>query len=52
MWLADGATQLNVALTQRSVERLQLEPGKEVLVLNQGALDSGQPRRDPGGQSA
>lgn len=31
--LADGATQLNVALTQRSVERLQLEAGKEVLVL-------------------
>ncbi len=31
--LADGETQLNVALTQRSVERLQLDAGKEVLVL-------------------
>ncbi|MEZ3497944.1 molybdenum-dependent transcriptional regulator [Pantoea sp. KPR_PJ] len=31
--LADGATDLNVALTQRSVERLQLDAGKEVLVL-------------------
>lgn len=31
--LADGVTRLTVALTQRSVERLQLEAGKEVLVL-------------------
>lgn len=31
--LADGETLLNVALTQRSAERLQLEAGKEVLVL-------------------
>ncbi|MGC0984830.1 molybdenum-dependent transcriptional regulator [Pantoea agglomerans] len=31
--LADGVTQLNVALTQRSADRLQLAAGKEVLVL-------------------
>ncbi|AHF77771.1 DNA-binding transcriptional regulator [Sodalis praecaptivus] len=31
--LADGNTQLNVALTEKSAERLQLERGKEVLVL-------------------
>ncbi len=31
--LADGQTRLNVALTQRSAERLQLTAGKEVLVL-------------------
>lgn len=31
--LADGVTQLNVALTQRSANRLQLAAGKEVLVL-------------------
>ena len=30
--LADGVTQLNVALTERSVARLQLEAGKEVLI--------------------
>lgn len=31
--LSDGVTRLQVALTQRSAERLQLESGKEVLVL-------------------
>ncbi|MDF7657356.1 molybdenum-dependent transcriptional regulator [Erwiniaceae bacterium L1_54_6] len=31
--LSDGVTRLQVALTQRSAERLQLENGKEVLVL-------------------
>ncbi|MEN4746857.1 molybdenum-dependent transcriptional regulator [Pantoea agglomerans] len=31
--LADGVTLLNVALTQRSADRLQLAAGKEVLVL-------------------
>lgn len=31
--LADGVTQLSVALTQRSADRLQLTTGKEVLVL-------------------
>ncbi|WP_074012737.1 molybdenum-dependent transcriptional regulator [Candidatus Sodalis sp. SoCistrobi] len=31
--LADGHSQLNVALTEKSAERLQLEIGKEVLVL-------------------
>lgn len=31
--LADGVTRLNVALTQRSADRLQLAAGKEVLVL-------------------
>lgn len=31
--LADGVTQLNVALTQHSADRLQLAAGKEVLVL-------------------
>jgi len=31
--LADGVTPVNVALTARSAQRLQLVPGKEVLVL-------------------
>ena len=31
--LADGATRVQVAITERSAERLQLDSGKEVLVL-------------------